>query len=78
MARQEEATVNGVLHATVIDLARMTGKTTRTIERWVVAGVIPQPATRTEHGWKLWHPNQVREILDTAQRRRKPPPKEGA
>jgi DNA-binding transcriptional MerR regulator len=65
--------VDGSLCSTVADLARMTGRTTRTIERWWADGVIPEPAHRNDKGWKLWTPEQATEVLDVAIRRRKIP-----
>lgn len=58
-------------HSTVADLAKMVGVTPRTIERWWKEKVIPEPAVRNEKGWKLWSPEQNRQIIRIAQERRK-------
>jgi len=64
-------------YSTTLALAKMVGVTTRTIERWYVQGVIPEPAKRTPNGadgrpgWKMWSPEQNRLILAIAQERKK-------
>lgn len=62
--------------STVGDLAKATGRTTRTIERWWRAGVIPPCDLRNEEGWKLWGTAKTRQIIDIAAKRKKQPPKE--
>ena len=46
------------------ELAEHIGKTERTVRRWYKSGRLPEPAVKTPHGWKLWSPAQVREIID--------------
>jgi DNA-binding transcriptional MerR regulator len=65
--------VEGVMCSTVADLARLTGRTTRTIERWWRQGVIPEPEHRNEKDWKLWTPQQAQQVLEVAIQRRKIP-----
>ena len=59
--------------STVADLAKMSGVTPRTIERWWKEGVIPDCTFRNEKGWKVWGPEATRRVLDIAIARRKIP-----
>lgn len=50
-------------YQTVHELAVQVGVSDRTVERWHRDRKIPAPAVVTEQGWKLWSPEQVRNII---------------
>lgn len=45
------------------ELAAYLGTTTRTIRRWMNDPTFPKPTTRTEHGHKMWSPEEARKCL---------------
>lgn len=45
------------------ELAVLLGIDRSTVKRRIKRGKLPSHTLNTEHGWKLWSPSQVRQIL---------------
>ena len=56
-------------HMTLRELAKFLGRDWKTLERWLKKGKLPQPVAVTDHGWRMWSPEQVTEILAKVSRK---------
>lgn len=47
------------------ELCRLLGIAPITLRRKLKNGTFPEPAHRTDNGWRLWDPDQVTEMIRT-------------
>jgi predicted site-specific integrase-resolvase len=52
-----------ISYATSGEFASTLGISMRTFSRWRSNGKVPEPASHTGHGWALWSPSQITEVL---------------
>jgi len=53
---------------TIADVARHFGVTIKTVRRWIVRGVIPQPAQLINGGPLYWKPSEITDFVDACRR----------